>query len=166
MADAPLKKAEEVWAEKSAFDFEKLLDPYREGGTKEQPVRRCMGTIVDFLVNKKKYPVDVAGAAILIVFTEMFKGKAFNGDGSYGSCGRELITAIRMACDKLLQNKMQDKVFASIAGGRMAMINEFINREVTLKTYPRWKKIARRGQWKKLQEEYQALVEQANNEPA
>lgn len=166
MTDAPMKKAEEIWAEKSAFDFAKLLEPYIDGGTKEQPVKRCMGTIIDFLVNKKKYPVDVAGAAILIIFTEMFKGREFKGDGSYGSKGRELVTAIRMTCDKLLQNKMQDQVFASIAGGRMAMINEFINREVTLKTYPRLKKIFGRKKWKALQAEYQEMVEGANREPA
>lgn len=160
------KSAKDIWDEKSAFSFETLLDPYREGGTPDQPVQRCMGTIVDFLVNKKKYPVDVAGAGILIVFTEMFKGRAFNGDGSYGSKGRELVTAIRMTCDKLLQNKMQDKVFASIAGGRMAMIQEFINREVELKTYPRLKKIFGRKKWRAKQAEYQALIEAAGNEPA
>lgn len=165
MAEPAHKSAKEIWDEKSAFDFEKLLDPYREGGTPDQPVARCMGTIVDFLVNKKRYPVDVAGAAILIVFTEMFRGREFAGDGSYGSKGRELITAIRLACDRLLQNKMQDKVFASIAGGRMAMINEFIGREVELRTYPRWRKIFGRKKWRARQAEYQAMVETAGHEP-
>lgn len=68
---------------------------------------------------------------------------------------------IRLACDNLLQKQMQDKVYAAIAGGRMAMINEFIQREVTLKTYPRWRKIFTRKKWKQLQEEYQMLIESA-----
>lgn len=149
------KKTSEIWAEKSAFDFEKLLDPYREGGTQNQPVRRTMGTIIDFLVNKKKYPVDVVGAAILIVFTELFNGKQFSGDGTFGSMGRELVTYIRMTCDKLLQKKKQDEVFAAIAGGRFAYINEFIKRSVQIDTYPWWKKkIFKRKKWKQMQNDY------------
>ena len=71
--------------------------------------------MVNYLINKKKYPIDVAGAAILIVFTEMFNGRVFKGDGSFGSKGRELITSIRITCDRLLQNKMQDKfIYAQI----------------------------------------------------
>jgi len=150
--------------ESEAFDFEKLLDPYRDGNTKEHPVRRTMGTIVDWLVNKKKYPVEVAGGAILIVFNELYKGKKFSGDGSYGSAGNDLVQYIRQACDKLLQQKMQEKVFAAIAGGRMAMINEFINREVAIKTYPRYKKIFCRKKWKAMQDEYQTMIEKANKE--
>ena len=148
------KKSEE-------FDFEKLLEPYRQGGTEKTPVRRTMGTLIDWLVNKKKYPVEVAGGALLIVFTELYKWKAFKGDGTWGSAGNELAQYIRLACDNLLQKQMQDKVYAAIAGGRMAMINEFIQREVTLKTYPRWRKIFTRKKWKQLQEEYQMLIESA-----
>lgn len=167
MADPAYRKSEEIWDEKSAFNFEKLMDPYREGGSQTRPVKRTMGILVDWLVNKKKYPIDVAGAAILIVFTEMFKGREFAGDGTYGSKARELDTVIRMTCDKLLQNKLKNKVFASIASSRMALINEFINREVELKTYPLIKKIFCRKKWRSLQKEYQSMVDEANkNEPA
>lgn len=167
MTDPALKNSDEIWAEKGAFDFEKLLEPYREGGQRDRPVKRTMGIMIDWLVNKKQYPVEVVGGAILIVFWEMFKGKEFSGDEKYGSKGRELDQYVRITCDKLLNQKLQDKVFASIAGGRMAMINEFINREVAIKTYPRIKKIFCRSKWKAMQAEYNQMVEKAkSDEPA
>lgn len=91
--------AEEVWQRKQGFDFELLLEPYREGGTDFSPIRRTMGTIVDYLLYKKKYPIDIIGAAIFKVFLELQAGREFPGDGSYGSKGRELVTYIRMECD-------------------------------------------------------------------
>lgn len=160
------QKVEEVYADRAAFDFEKLLDPYREGGQVAAPVERKLGLIIDWLINKKRYPVEVVGASILIVFWEMFNGKEFAGDGTYGSKGRELDLYLRTTCDKLLQQKLQEKVFASIAGGRMAMVSEFIKREVELKTYPRIKKIFGRKKWKAKQAEYLQMVETADHEPA
>ena len=171
MADKPaLKPVEEIWAEKDSFNFEKLLEPYSEGGQQHRPVKRTIGIILDWLINKKKYPIEVVGAAILVVFWELHKtGKSFAGDGTYGSKGRELDLYIRKTCDKLLENKLQDKVFASIAGGRMAMIQEFINREVSLKTYGWYRKISPFGgrkKWQKMKAEWQSLVEAAGNESA
>lgn len=118
------KSPEEIWNEKSKFNFDALLEPYSEGGTPDHPVKRSMGTIFDFLINKKKYPLDVAGAALLIVFNELFTGKVFMGDGSYGSKGRELVTYIRMKCDEIAQNKLKLQVFENIAGARMEVLEE------------------------------------------
>jgi len=88
------------------MNFEKLLEPYRQGGTEENPVKRTMGTIVDYLVNKKGYPLDTVGAAIFTIFFELDTGRVYNGDGSYGSKGRELVTAIRMRCDEYTHEKL------------------------------------------------------------
>lgn len=122
------KKADEIWAEKSKFDFNLLLEPYIEGGTQNQPVKRTIGTILDYFINKKKYPVDVVGAAVLITFKELFDGKSFKGDGSYGSPGRELVSYIRIKCDEINQNKLRSEVFESIAGARMEALHELIYR--------------------------------------
>ena len=87
------------------MNFEKLLKPYKDGGVEDRPVERTMGTIIDYLINKKGYPIDVVGAAIFTVFFQMDTGLVFKGDGSYGSAGRELITTIRRTCDEYSQAK-------------------------------------------------------------
>ena len=96
------------------IDFEELLEPYRVGGTKQFPIRRTMGTIVDYLLNKKKYPKEIVGSAILGVFLELREGKRFEGDGSYGAPGRALVTYIRRQCDLLLnlKHEAEAKAFA------------------------------------------------------
>jgi len=94
------------------IDFEVLLEPYREGGTTQFPVRRTMGTIVDYLLNKKKYPKEIVGSAILGVFLELKEGRRFHGDGSYGAPGRALVTYIRRQCDLLLNIKHENEAKA------------------------------------------------------
>ena len=118
------KSPEEIWEAKSRFSFDKLLEPYIEGGQQDQPVKRSIGTIFDYLINKKKYPLDVAGAALLIVFNELFEGKSFEGDGTYGSKGRELVTYIRIKCDEISQNKLKSQVFENIAGAKMEVLQD------------------------------------------
>lgn len=120
---------EEIEAKRYQFDFDKLLDPYREGGTENQPVRRTMGTILDYLLNKKKYPLDVVGAAILTVFMKMNEGLVFSGDGTYGSSGAQLVTSIRIACDKLVHAKLKGALYEQIARGRMDEMKAFIENQ-------------------------------------
>ena len=40
----------------------------------------------------------------------LYNGGKFLGDGSYGSKGRELVTAIRMECDKLMRIKLESSI--------------------------------------------------------
>ena len=92
------------------LDFEKLLEPYRQGGPNiERKKRRTMGTITDYLLHKKKYPKEVVGASLLAVFLELQDGKEFKGDGTYGSPGRELITYLRHMCDSLNRRRLEDE---------------------------------------------------------
>ena len=100
--------SEKIWGRKQAFDFELLLEPYREGGTEYSPIRRTMGTIVDYLLHKKKYPRDVVSTAIFKTFLELQNGLEFKGDGSYGSAGHELIYYIRTQCDALSYKQITD----------------------------------------------------------
>ena len=151
------RSAEEIWAEKSRFSFDKLLEPYTEGGTVDKPVVRTIGTIFDFLINKKKYPLDVAGAALLIVFNELFEGKEFAGDGTYGSKGRELVSYIRVKCDDISQNKLKMQVFENIAGAKMEVL-ENLSWEMVRNSIPKplipimpgtWRWLRKRKQEKK-----------------
>jgi len=92
------------------LDFEELLEPYREGGrSAEHPTRRTIGTITDYLLHKKKYPKEVVGAALLAVFLELKAGKVFEGDGTYGSPGRQFVTYIRHTCDTLNRRRLEDE---------------------------------------------------------
>lgn len=130
----PTKTTRQIWEEKSTFDFDKLLEPYKQGGTRENPVERSIGTIFDYLINKKRYPVDVAGAALLIIFNDLHKGKVFEGGNRWGSSGRQLVTAIRMKCDEILQYKLKQQVFESIAGARMEALQELVFESVHSQT--------------------------------
>lgn len=93
------------------MNFNLLLRAYREGGTKDQPIERTMATIVDYLMNKKQYPADVIGGALFLVFNWLAMGHKFHGDGTYGSRGRELVTAIRLKCDELLHEKIEAETY-------------------------------------------------------
>jgi len=116
--------ADEIWAKKD-FSFSKLLEPYVQGGTESQPVKRTIGTIMDWLINKKKYPVDVAGAGLLFLFMDLKGGKMFEGDGSYGSPGRALVTNLRFICDGLLRGKLTNVFYQQIAEGKIKEVSEF-----------------------------------------
>lgn len=163
--EKPLLTPEKIWEKKNQFSFEGLLKPYSEGGTVNQPVQRTIGTMVDYFINKKQYPIDVVGAAILMTFMEMKDGLQFKGDGEYGSKGRELVTYIRKRCDIVLHERLQSAVYQSIAEQRMPFIRALIDELTTLKIYPRWKKIVCFRKWKKLKQQF-ADRYGVHNEPA
>lgn len=135
------------------FNFDELLKPYEAGGTEEEPVRRTMGTMVDYFINKKKYPIDVAGAAIFLTFMEMKEGKVFKGDGTYGSPGREMVSRIRLLCDAINQRNLQSQLFQQMAQANLVAVSEFIAKEIQLNAIPmplrlfapsRWRWVIRR----------------------
>lgn len=126
------------------FDFEKLLESYHDGGTEDRPVRRTYGTIIDYLVNKKGYGKEIVGAAILTIFLQIYSGKAFEGDGSYGSKGRELVTAIRIECDRLNQQKMSADMFEWMAQNVFQYIANQAAREAVAARKPWYKRLLRK----------------------
>lgn len=89
------------------LDFNALLEPYKEGGTESDPVERNIGTITDYLLTRKKYSYDIVGKAIFKVFIELSNGLEFEGDGSYGSKGREMVTYLRKTCDLLNHKELK-----------------------------------------------------------
>lgn len=138
----PAKLTEQqIWDKKNEFDFEKLLDPYREGGTETKPVRRTMGTLIDWLLNKKKYPIDVVGAALLKVFLELHQGKRFEGDGTYGSPGHELCLGLRTVCDEMNKVTVQNKMYQWMAQNVFMSVAKWAAEETKRQMKPWWKRI-------------------------
>ena len=111
---------------KKDWDIEELIKPYSEGGTKEQPIERSSGTVIDWLINKKKFPPDIAGAGLLSVLMEMKRGKVFLGDKTYGSKGREFIHYVAQRCNEFNQNKLQKEMYRTIAGAKLEVMDEAI----------------------------------------
>jgi len=117
-----------AWRRKD-FSFDLLLEPYKEGGTPNEPVERNIGTLVDWLINKKKYPEDVAGAALLTLFLDLKRGRVFEGDGSHGSAGRELVKTLRFICDAHLNYKLKNKFYKHTAEKGMKLVSTFVAKE-------------------------------------
>lgn len=118
---------DEIYAKvKKDWDIEELIKPYRDGGTQEHPVERSSGTILDWLINKKKFPPEIAGAGLLSVLMEMKRGKRFLGDKSYGSKGREFIFYVAQRCNDFNQHKLQSEMYKTIAGARLELMDEAI----------------------------------------
>ncbi len=120
---------EEILAKKE-FNFDKLLEPYREGGTKENPVTRTIGTILDWLIFKKKFPPEIVGAALLLTFIEIKNGKVFKGDDSYGSAGNEMVRSILMLCNELSKGKLKDKFYKTIAEAKIEETGLLIEKKI------------------------------------
>ena len=120
---------EEIYAKKE-FNFEKLLEPYREGGTENAPVKRTMGTILDWLVFKKKFPPKIVGAALLLTFIELKNGRVFKGDGSYGSAGNELVRSILMLCGELGKGDLKNAFYKTIAEAKIKETGLLIDKKI------------------------------------
>jgi len=116
MTDAPkitleeaLQKQQGVWYD---FDFEKILDPYRESGREgahREP--RTWGRIISWLTDKHKFELETVAAAVLLTCLEMREGKVFEGDGTYGSKGSEFVNHIRNTARVIQRRKIKDGVF-------------------------------------------------------
>lgn len=111
---------------KTDYDIEGFLDPYREGGTEEHPIERSSGTILDWLINKKRFPPDIAGAGLISTLMEMKQGKQFLGDETYGSKGNELVHYIAVKCDEFNKQKLRVEMFKTIAGAKLEVMDEAV----------------------------------------
>lgn len=118
----PRKKKAQITQEdalnkiKEEWDFEKLLEPYKESGHVDMPVERNWGTIISWLVNTYKFPPDIVGAGIFLVWMKIKRDGHFKGDGKYGSPGREFVHAIRTMCASVMQERVTKKIFSGMAG--------------------------------------------------
>ena len=134
------------------FNFDKLMEPYKEGGSADKPIERTMAMIVDWLVNRKKYSVEVAGGAILLTFMRIMKEGHFKGDGTYGSPGDSLDQNIRQAADVLNRKTLLTKTYKRLAEGRAVEMKRFML-DTTFKALPWFVKMFSVNYWK-----YRGLV--------
>ena len=101
-----------------------------DGGTESDPVNRTMGTLLDWLIFKKKFPPDIVGAAMLLTFIELKNGKVFKGDTSYGSAGNELARSVLMLCNELSKGKLKDKFYKTIAEAKIEETGLLIDKRI------------------------------------
>lgn len=101
--------------QKPNLNFDKLLEPYTEGGTRNSPVKRTIGTMTSKLMISHRFPPEIVGAAIYKVFWQMAHNNLeFKGDGTYGSKGRELFSCIKAQCLDLTQQQCVEKAEQTI----------------------------------------------------
>lgn len=145
------KRREEVLAgQMPDFSFSTLLKPYRDCGMDSNKFERTIGLIIDWLVNKKKFPVEIAGAAILCTFMELYHGKVFKGKpGKYGSAGVELDQYIVQLAGRFLRQQLTAKTFKVMAEMRVSWMRQYIESELAMHLWPRWKRIFKYRQWKR-----------------
>jgi len=97
------------------LNVQRLLEPYQEGGTKDKPVVRTLDTITSALVGKYKFPPHIVAMETWRIFYMMAnEGLVFNGDGSYGSKGRELFSCIKAQCSNSVKKKNIESVKQAI----------------------------------------------------
>ena len=100
---------------KQKFNFDKLLEPYSEGGTKDSPITRTIGTITSKLMVSYRIPPDVVGLALYKVFHKIaHEGLEFKGNDKYGSKGAELFSCIKAQCLDITQNKCSNEVIKKV----------------------------------------------------
>jgi hypothetical protein len=93
------------------FSFDRLIKPYSQGGLESKPVTRTIDLQIDWLINKKNYPLDIVGSALLITYTKLYYGHVkFHGDGTYGSKGHQLDRYLAETCEKIYQQRLQFEV--------------------------------------------------------
>jgi len=95
--------------------FDKLIKPYKDGGTEKGPVDVTIGNICSKLMVSYRIPPDVVGAALYKVMDAVAnKGLEFKGNDKYGSKGAELFSCIKAQCVDLTENKSVREVVNKI----------------------------------------------------
>ena len=94
---------------KVIIGFDKLIKPYRDGGTLKSPVDVTIGNITSKLMVQYRIPPEIVGIAVYKVMDNIAnKGLAFHGDGEYGSKGAELFSCIKAQCVALTEQKTSE----------------------------------------------------------
>jgi hypothetical protein len=128
------------------YDFTEILMPYREGGSSDHPVERTWGLIISWLLDKKKYPLDVIGAAIMLTIDHIKREGDFKGDGKFGSAGNQFDQTLLGICDQIQKQKLVDLTYKSIVESRTPHMQLFISGQV-FNSIPWWVKIFTWSYW-------------------
>ena len=136
------------------LNFEKLLKPYKEGGTEQSPVERTIGTIASKLIVANRLSPEIVGAAILKVFTKMaHEGLEFKGNGKYGSKGKELYSCIKAQAVHMVQERHHEDVLAVVSKSVACVHRKCPKRSKKLVKQTRWHRFVSfmlrpRGVWR------------------
>jgi len=140
--------AEQLGKKAMEYDFEAVMKHYEEGGTPDNKVTRTWGLVISWLVEKKKFPLEVVGAAILITMERINKEGHFKGIGDkYGSKGREFDRNLAATCEMINNQKLTNEAFKSIAEARAPYMQLFISKQ-TFSLFPWWVKMLSWKYWK------------------
>jgi len=123
------------------IDFNVLMKPYEEGGTFEQPVKRTWGTMLSWLINRHKIPVESVAAAILLVALELKSGQEFEGNNTHGSKGDELAQYIRNTAIEIERRKQVDSVYIILGKKIFNQVEPMISESIRKKLKPWWKRL-------------------------
>ncbi len=135
------------------FDVYQLLLPYEEGGSEHSPVKRSVSTIANYLIVKCRLPAEIVGAAMFKVLNEMaFNGLEFEGDGTYGSRGAELVSCIKAQAVDITEQENTVKVINEIREMAACVNRDCKMRTISFPVKNRRHKVKRflfkaRGKW-------------------
>lgn len=134
------------------FDYNKLLEPYKEGGTESHPVERTLDTLAGKLIIANKIPPKIVGASIFTTFWELANGLEFKGDGRHGSAGAQLYNYIRNKCVEMGQEDAKQQAFNAISTITACVNKDCPKRTTLLVQLTKWQRFKRfltrpRGWW-------------------
>lgn len=135
------------------FNIDHLIRPYREAGIESSKVERTLETISTGLMIKHKIPAHIAGAAIYKVFYKMaFEELKFEGDGTFGSKGRELFSCILAQAVDMVQKESAQAVIYEIFMTASCVEKDCPRRTRAFPSPSKWSKFKRwmvrsRGMW-------------------
>lgn len=102
--------------------FDKLIEPYKAGGTEKGPVDVTIGNICAKLMVNYRIPPEIVGAALYKVMDNLAnKGLVFKGNGKWGSKGAELFSCIKAQCMDMTEKQSAQKTIDAIMGATSCM---------------------------------------------
>jgi len=120
--------------------FDKLLAPYKQGGTEKGPVDVTIGNICSKLMINYRIPPEIVGPALYKVFDAMAnQGLIFEGNDKWGSKGAELFSCIKAQCVDMTEKQSAQKAIDSIMATTSCMRPCPIRSKKVIKT-SRWQR--------------------------
>ena len=100
---------------KIKLGFDKLIEPYKDGGMPNDPVDVTIGNICSKLMVQYGIPAEIVGGSLYLVMDHIAnKGLVFDGNGKYGSKGAELFSCIKAQCVDLTEKKSEQDALNEI----------------------------------------------------
>ena len=122
------------------LSFDKLIEPYKDGGTEKGPVDVTIGNICSKLMVQYRIPADIVGVALYKVMYEIANNDlVFEGNGKYGSKGAELFSCIKAQCVDMVEKQSSQSALDVILS-RVTCFRECRHRLKTLPLRTKWQR--------------------------